>query len=164
MTTRNENLVSQFLDDSGFDYDVLSCDPELADTAVFCQHYGYALDVSANTIIVKAKTGEERFVACVVLASTRLDVNKVVRKKLEARRVSFASADETRVVTGMELGGVTPLALPVDLPVWIDQRVASASYIILGGGNRSTKIKITPKALLQIPGATVVENLAMEGR
>ncbi len=131
---------------------------------MFCQHYGYALEVSANTIIVKAKTGEERFVACVVLASTRLDVNKVVRKKLAARRVSFASADQTREVTGMELGGVTPLALPVDLPVWIDQRVMSKDYIVVGGGNRSTKIKIAPMALLQIPGATVVENLAIEAR
>ncbi len=164
MTVRSEYLVRQFLDDSGFDYEVIPCDPELADTAVFCQHYGYALEVSANTIIVKAKTGEERFVACVVLANTRLDVNKVVRKRLAARRVSFASADETREVTGMELGGVTPLALPVDLPMWIDQRVMSAHYIVLGGGDRSTKIKIAPKVLLQIPGATVVENLATDGR
>ena len=160
MTVRSESLVRQFLDDSGFDHEVIPCDPELADTAVFCQHYDYALGVSANTIIVKAKTGEQRFVACVVLATTRLDVNKAVRKRLAARRVSFASADETREVTGMELGGVTPLALPVDLPVWIDERVMSADYIILGGGNRSTKIKIAPKALLQIPDATVVENLA----
>lgn len=164
MTVRSESLVRQFLDDSRFDYEVIPCDPELTDTAVFCQHYGYALEMSANTIIVKAKTGEERFVACVVLACTRLDVNKVVRKRLAARRVSFASADETREATDMELGGVTPLALPVDLPVWIDQRVMSADYIILGGGNRSTKIKIASKALLQIPGATVVENLATDGR
>jgi prolyl-tRNA editing enzyme YbaK/EbsC (Cys-tRNA(Pro) deacylase) len=162
MTVRSENLVREFLDDCGFDYEIVPCDPELADTTVFCQHYGYALELSANTIIVKAKTGEERFVACVVLANTRLDVNKVVRKRLAARRVSFASADETREVTGMELGGVTPLALPVDLPVWIDQRVMSAAYIVLGSGNRSTKIKIAPKALLQIPGATVVENLATD--
>ena len=160
MAARSESVVKQFLDDSGFDYEVISCDPELADTAVFCQHYGYALEVSANTIVVKAKTGGARFVACLVLASTRLDVNKVVRKRLAARRVSFASADETREVTGMELGGVTPLALPADLPVWIDQRVMSVDYVILGGGNRSTKIKIAPKALLQIPGATVVEHLA----
>lgn len=160
MTTHTESLVSRFLDDSGFDHEIIPCDPEHADTALFCQHYGYALEVSANTIIVKAKTGEQRFVACVVLATTRLDVNKVVRKRLAARRVSFATADETREVTGMELGGVTPLALPVDLPVWIDERVMSADTIILGGGNRSTKIKIAPKALLQIPEATVVENLA----
>ena len=160
MTVRSEDLVRQFLDASGFAYEVVLCDPELADTVVFCQHYGYALDVSANTIVVKAKTEEERFV---VLATTRLDVNKVVRKRLAARRVSFASAEETRAVTGMELGGVTPLALPVDLPIWIDQQVVSANYIILGGGNRSTKIKIAPKALLQLPGATVVENLATDG-
>ena len=157
---QSENLVKQFLNGSGFDYEIIPCDPELADTAVFCRHYGYPLEASANTIIVKAKTGGERFVACVVVASTRLDVNKVVRKKLEARRVSFASADETREVTGMELGGVTPLALPSNLAVWIDQQVLSADSIILGGGNRATKIKIAPAVLLQMPNATVVEGLA----
>ena len=107
MSENVRERIHAFLDDSGLEYEVLDCDPELADTAVFCEHYGVPLDCSVNCILVKAKTGGERFAACVLLATTRLDVNKVVRKRLEARRVSFASADETRELTGMELGGVS---------------------------------------------------------
>ena len=93
-------------------YEVMACDPELADTAEFCRHYGVPLEVSANTIVVASKSGEKRYAACVLLAHTRLDVNKVVRKRLGTRRISFASADETRELTGMVPGGVMPVALP----------------------------------------------------
>ena len=112
------NLVERIeaaLQSSQVEYEIFPCDPELADTAVFCERYGYSPSVSANTILVKAKTGGERFAVCVVLANTRLDVNRTVRKRLGSRRVSFASADETRAATGMEIGGVTPIALPADL-------------------------------------------------
>ena len=109
---------------------------------------------------VKAKTGGERFAACVLLADSRLDVNRVVRKRLEARRVSFASADETRELTGMEIGGVTPICLPEDLPLWIDNRVMQADYIILGGGNRSSKIKISPRIFDQLSSSIVIDGLA----
>ena len=152
--------IHAFLDDSGLEYEVLDCDPELADTAVFCEHYGVPLDCSVNCILVKAKTGGERFAACVLLATTRLDVNKVVRKRLEARRVSFASADETRELTGMEIGGVTPLCLPESLPLWVDARVMDAPYVILGGGDRSSKIRIAPRIFDQVPACTVIDGLA----
>ncbi len=152
--------VHAFLDASGLEYQVMACDPELADTAVFCQRYGIPLENSVNTILVKAKTGGERFAACVLLADTRLDVNRVVRKRLEARRVSFAGADETRELTGMEIGGVTPICLPEDLPLWIDLRVMEARYIILGGGNRSSKIRISPRIFEHVPSSTVIDGLA----
>jgi prolyl-tRNA editing enzyme YbaK/EbsC (Cys-tRNA(Pro) deacylase) len=155
-----QQRIHAFLDGSGLAYEVMDCDPELADTAVFCERYNFPLENSVNTILVKAKTGGERFAACVLLANTRLDVNRVVRKRLEARRVSFAGADETRAITGMEVGGVTPICLPDDLPLWIDQRVMRAEYIILGGGNRSSKIKISPHIFEQIPSCTIVDGLA----
>ena len=152
--------IREILEASGLDFEVMDCDPSLADTAVFCEHYGVSLDHSANTILVKSKTGEEKFVACVVLATTRLDVNKTVRKKMGARKVSFASADETRDITGMEIGGVTPIALPDGLPIWIDDAVMQCEYVVLGGGNRECKIKVDPRALLQQPAAEVVDGLA----
>ncbi len=155
-----QQRIYEFLDASGLDYDVLACDPELADTAVFCERYGIPLGNSVNTILVKAKTGGERFAACVLLANTRLDVNRVVRKRLQARRVSFAGADETRSLTGMEIGGVTPICLPEDLLLWIDQRVMDAQYVILGGGNRSSKIKISPRIFEQVPSCTIIDGLA----
>jgi prolyl-tRNA editing enzyme YbaK/EbsC (Cys-tRNA(Pro) deacylase) len=155
-----QQRIHGFLDASGIEYEVMDCDPELADTVVFCERYGIPLDKSVNTILVKAKTGGERFAACVLLADSRLDVNRVVRKRLEARRVSFASADETRELTGMEIGGVTPICLPEDLPLWIDNRVMQADYIILGGGNRSSKIRISPRIFDQISSSIIVDGLA----
>ncbi len=155
-----QQRIYAFLDASGLDYDVLACDPELADTAVFCERYEIPLGNSVNTILVKAKTGGERFAACVLLANTRLDVNRVVRKRLQSRRVSFAGADETRSLTGMEIGGVTPICLPEDLLLWIDQRVMDAQYVILGGGNRSSKIRISPRIFEHVPSCTIIDGLA----
>jgi prolyl-tRNA editing enzyme YbaK/EbsC (Cys-tRNA(Pro) deacylase) len=152
--------IRAILETSGLDFEVWDCDPELADTAVFCERYGVSPDHSANTILVRSKTGEEKFAACVVLATHRLDVNNAVRKKLGARKVSFASADETRAMTGMEIGGVTALALPDDLPLWIDGEVMRRDYIILGGGNRESKLKVDPRLFLTTPNTEIVENLA----
>ena len=154
--------IEAALESSLVEYEIFPCDPELADTAVFCERYGYPLDVSANTILVKAKTGCERFVVCVVLAHTRLDVNRVVRKRLGARRVSFASAHETRAVTGMDIGGVTPIALPEELEVWVDARIMACEWVILGGGDRSHKIKVAPALFERMASATVIEGLALD--
>ena len=157
-----ESRIRDILETSGLAYKIVDCDPELADTAVFCAHYGYAPEHSANAIVVRSKTGEEKYAACLVLATTRLDVNKVVRKKLGARKVSFASPEETRRITGMEIGGVTPICLPAGLPLWVDARIMVLDDVILGGGNRSTKIIVDPKIFAAIPETEVVENLAKE--
>lgn len=142
------------------DFEVLPCDPQLADTEVFCAHYDIALDCSANTIVVVGKAAQRRYVACVLLADSRLDTNKVVRKKLGVRRISFASADETVALTGMIIGGVTPLALPETLPLWVDERVMQAPYIVLGGGDRETKLKISPRLFTLLPNVEVVPDMA----
>jgi len=154
--------VRAALDASGCDYEIMDCDPDLADTAVFCEKYGHAMEDSANAILVRSKTGEEKFAACVLLANTRLDVNKVIRKKLGARKVSFADPEETRRITGMELGGVTPPGLPADLPLWVDARVMARPFVILGAGTRSAKVKIGPDYFLTLPQAEVIEGLAKE--
>jgi len=152
--------IHNFLATSGMVYEVIACDPALSDTAAFCDHYGYALKTSANTILVRSKRGDLEYVACVVLATTRLDVNNVVRKRLNARKVSFASADETRAIMGMELGGVTALGLPANLPLWIDSRVMAPSRIILGGGDRASKIIVDPAIFHQTPATEIVPALA----
>ncbi len=149
-----------FLEQAGLPFEVWPCDPELADTAVFCEHYGVALENSANAILVRSKTGTEKFALCVLLAIDRLNTNHTVRKKMGARKLSFASADETREITGMEIGGVTPLALADDLPIWVDDAVMQCEYIVLGGGNRSCKLKVDPRVLIQQPAAEVVVELA----
>jgi len=153
--------IQAVLEASNLEFQVVPCDPADAETAVFAEKYGYALDDSANCILVKTKTGETRYVACVVLATTRLDVNKRVRKRMGARKVSFAGADEARDLTGMELGGVTPIALPADLPLWVDSRVMERDTLILGGGNRHSKIIVPPAIFDHVPNVEIVEDLAI---
>jgi prolyl-tRNA editing enzyme YbaK/EbsC (Cys-tRNA(Pro) deacylase) len=155
-----QNQVVAHLQQLGVDHEIVPCDPALADTAEFCEAYGYSPDDSANTIIVVGKVDPLRPVACVVLASTRLDVNGAVRKRLAVRKASFASADETMELTGMEIGGVTAFALPSGLPIWIDSAVMDRPRIILGGGSRSIKVLTPPATLAMLDNATVVDGLA----
>lgn len=144
----------------GLDVEVLACDPELADTAEFCEHYGFALDDAANTIVVTSKKVEPPVRAvCVVLGTTRLDVNRVCRERLGAKRVSFADAETTVELTGMEIGGVTAPGIE-GLPLWIDAAVLGRERVVMGGGNRSSKLALDPRELLKLPGAEVVEGLA----
>jgi prolyl-tRNA editing enzyme YbaK/EbsC (Cys-tRNA(Pro) deacylase) len=146
----------------GAPYELLACDPALADTAAFCAAYGYSPGDSANTIMVVGKSDPPRYAACVVLATTRLDVNHAVRARIGVKRTSFASFDEARAVTGMEIGGVTVFGLPAGLPIWVDRRVLDRPEIILGGGSRSWKVKAPPAILLELPGVEIVDDLAFE--
>ena len=150
------------LDRLGTPYEIIAIDPALADTANFCAAYGYPLEDSANTIIVIGKVDPPRYAACVVLATTRLDVNRAVRDKLGVRKASFASAEDTRALTGMEIGGVTVFGLPPDLPIWVDARVMERERIILGGGDRASKIIAAPEILRTLANVEVVEGLAYD--
>lgn len=154
-----DQLVAQ-LDALGVDYQLFPCDPELADTAQFCEAYGFALEDSANSIVVASKKEPKSYAACVVLATTRLDVNGVVRRRLGVRKASFASPDETKTLTGMEIGGVTPFGLPAELPLWIDAQVMGRSRIVLGGGGRDRKVIAPPQILTAIINSEVVADLA----
>ena len=140
-------------------HELFPCDPALADTAAFCAHYGFALEDSANTIVVVGKGAEPVYAACVVLATHRLDVNRVVRGRL-GRKSSFASPEETRALTGHEIGGVTVFGLPAGLPVWVDAAVMTRERIVLGGGSRSWKVIAPPSILRTLPGLEVVDGLA----
>jgi prolyl-tRNA editing enzyme YbaK/EbsC (Cys-tRNA(Pro) deacylase) len=142
------------------EYELFPCDPALADTAQFCAAYGFALDESANTIVVVGKSEPRVYAACVVLAPHRLDVNRTVRARLGSRKASFAAADETRELTGMEIGGVTPFGLPRGLPIWVDSAVMARPRVVLGGGSRSWKVIAPPAILLALPSVEVVEGLA----
>jgi prolyl-tRNA editing enzyme YbaK/EbsC (Cys-tRNA(Pro) deacylase) len=142
------------------EYELFACDPALADTAAFCAAYGFEPRDSANTIIVIGKSNPPRYAACVVLATHRLDVNRAVRDRLGTRKASFASAGETRALTGQEIGGVTAFGLPADMPLLVDAAVMERPRIVLGGGSRSWKVLAPPSILLTVPGVDVVEGLA----
>lgn len=158
-----ERRVAAVLDGLGVAYALEPIDPAFADTAAYCERYGVALDRAANTIIVASKKEPRQFAACVVKATTRLDVNHAVKRLLNTSRVSFASADETRALTGMLIGGVTVFALPPDLPVYVDEQVLAHDWVILGSGSRSSKIRVSPEVLRRLPGAQIVPGLASTG-
>ena len=119
------------------------------------------MDVSANTIVVASKKEPKQYVACVVLATRRLDVNNRVKRLMGVNKASFATAEETTALTGMQIGGVTALALPAGLPLWVDREVLDEEWVILGGGSRSMKVKVSPSVLERIPGAEVVDGLTL---
>jgi prolyl-tRNA editing enzyme YbaK/EbsC (Cys-tRNA(Pro) deacylase) len=142
------------------EYELFPCDPSLADTAAFCAAYGFAMQDSANTIVVIGKSDPPVYAACVVLATHRLDVNRVVKQRLGTRKASFASPDETATLTGMAIGGVTAFGLPAGLPLWVDAAVMGRDRVVLGGGSRSWKVIAAPSILLTVANVEVVEGLA----
>lgn len=140
---------------------VSSIDPSLADTAAFCQAYGVATDESANCIVVAGTRGETTtYAACLVLATTRADVNGVVRRLLAARRASFAPMDDAVAHTAMEYGGITPIGLPEDWAILVDARVAELPAAIVGAGIRGAKLSVPGRVLAALPGVQVIEGLA----
>lgn len=155
-----EQAVLARVHDLGIDAEVIEIDPTFADTAEFCARYGYGMDESANCIVVASRDDDPVVAACVVLATTKLDVNKRVRKLLGVRKLSFAPADLTMRLTGMMIGGVTPFGLPADMPLWVDARVMDLDRVIVGGGSRSIKLYVPPAALTAI-GGEVVDDLAV---
>lgn len=142
--------------------ELFACDPALADTAAFCAAYGFAPEDSANTILVAGRAEPPPYAACVVLAPNRLDVNRTVKERLGTRKASFAPAEHTRAITGMEIGGVTVFGLPAGLPIWVDARIMARERIVLGGGSRSWKVLCPPSVLLALPGVEVVDGLATD--
>ncbi|MEV0402749.1 YbaK/EbsC family protein [Actinoallomurus sp. NPDC050550] len=142
-------------------FQVTEIDPELADTAAFCERYGAPLETSANCVIVAAKRGGDvRLAACVVLATTRADVNGVVRRRLDARKASFAPQEQAVAEAGMEYGGITPFGLPADWPVLVDRAVVDTPYVVVGSGVRRSKLVVPGAALAGIEQSEVIEGLA----
>lgn len=138
-------------------YEVLECDPALADTAEFCAHYGISAEEACNAIVIVMKTTPRQYAGCLVRADSKLDVNHKVAAALAFKKLSFASAEETAQLSGMQIGGVTVVGLSDEVPLLIDTRVLERPTVILGGGNRSSKIRLDPKELLKMPNARVVD-------
>ena len=138
---------------------VAPIDADLADTAAFCAAYVVGPEVSANCVVVSGRRGETATTAaCLVLATDRADVNKVVRKRLDVRKLSFASMADAVEHTGMEYGGITPIGLPAGWPVLVDAGVVAAGWVVVGSGIRGSKIAVPGSALAGLPGA---ETLAL---
>lgn len=152
--------VAAALQSTGMPFRVVPCDPDYADTFPYCERYGVDLQDAANTILVASKRPRGKLAACVLLATTRLDVNHRVKKVMGVSRLSFASAELTMEITGMEIGGVNPFGLGEDLPLLIDSAVMERQEVLLGAGVRTAKIFAHPRVLSSLPNASVVEGLA----
>jgi len=140
---------------------VAEIDPAAADTAAFCERYGVSLADSANCVVITGRRdGEPRYAACVILATTRADVNNTARRELDVRKASFAAMDDAVAQTGMEYGGITPVGLPAAWPVLVDALVADTPTVIIGSGLRRSKLLLPGKLLASLPGARVIEALA----
>ena len=140
---------------------VAEIDPAAADTAAFCERYGVSLADSANCVVITGRRdGEPRYAACVILATTRADVNNTARRELDVRKASFAAMDDAVAQTGMEYGGITPVGLPAAWPVLVDALVADTPTVIIGSGLRRSKLVLPGKLLASLPGARVIEGLA----
>jgi prolyl-tRNA editing enzyme YbaK/EbsC (Cys-tRNA(Pro) deacylase) len=135
---------------------VASIDSSLADTTAFCEAYEIGLDISANCIVVEAKRADRTwYAACIILATHKADVNGAIRKHLDARKLSFASMDVATSLTYMEYGGITPIGLPSDWPILIDNNVVSKERVIVGSGVRGSKLLVPTQALVSLPNATL---------
>lgn len=152
--------VISVLDTLGVEYEIIDCDPDFADTAAFCERYGYPVDNCGNAILVASKREPVQFAACIVKGTSRLDVNQTVRKLMGVPKASFASPDQTVALTGMMIGGVTPFALPSQVPVYADEKLMALDYVILGSGSRSSKVKIAPQVFEALPNAQIVAGLS----
>lgn len=149
--------VRAALEAAGVSYEPLECKAEWADTAEFCANYGIDPQEACNAIVVVMKTSPKRYVACLVRADTKLDVNHRLATELDFKRLSFANAEETAQLSGQALGGVTIVGLPPEIPLLIDQRVMERPRVIIGGGNRTSKIHLEPAELLKLPNARVAD-------
>jgi prolyl-tRNA editing enzyme YbaK/EbsC (Cys-tRNA(Pro) deacylase) len=157
-----EESVRAVLDRLGTAYEVIPCDPALADTAAFCAHYGVSPSESANTILVASRKEPKVYAACLALATTKLDVNHKVSEILGVRKLSFASPEETIAVTGMMIGGVTPFGLPHEVLFYVDSRIAMLDRVVVGGGSRSSKLRVPGEVFARMPNARIVEGLAID--
>jgi prolyl-tRNA editing enzyme YbaK/EbsC (Cys-tRNA(Pro) deacylase) len=139
---------------------VAEIDPDLADTAAFCERYGVSLAESANCVVIAGRRGEvTTLAACVVLATTRAHVNGVVRRRLDAKKASFAAMDVAVTTSGMEYGGITPVGLPANWPLLIDSAVAASEAVVVGSGVRRSKLVLPGSLLAALPGAQVIDGL-----
>ena len=156
-----EQRVAAQMELLGVEHEMFEIDPDFADTAAFCEKYGFPMEKSGNTIVVASKRGQKKHCACIVAATDRLDVNKRVKGLMGVSRASFAGAEETMELTGMMIGGVTPFGLPSELPIYADAKLTDLDYVIIGGGSRSSKIKLAPSELGKLPNLEFIEGLSM---
>ena len=151
------NTVAKVFEDNKEVLEIFECEDEFSDTKNFCDHYGFDIEDSCNAILIKAKKPEEFYAMFCVLGSTRLDVNTKAKNAMGAKRVSFASREEAEQVTNQIYGGISPLGLPENLKIFIDDNVMNREKLFIGAGNRVSKFFLSPELLVELTKAEVLD-------
>ena len=137
---------------------VSAIDASLADTTTFCATYDISVSISTNCIVVEAKRAEKTwYAACLIMANDMIDVNNRVRRHLDARKLSFAPMETALKLTSMEYGGITPLGLPADWPILVDEHILAQELVVIGGGVRASKIAVKTSVLTHLDNAIVMD-------
>jgi prolyl-tRNA editing enzyme YbaK/EbsC (Cys-tRNA(Pro) deacylase) len=156
--------VRDAIADLGLECFVAPIDPNKADTAAFCAAYDVPLEVSANCVVVAGRRADvSTTAACLVLATERADVNRVIKKRLDVRKISFAGMEDAVRETGMEYGGITAIGLPPSWPILVDEAIAELDMIVVGSGIRGSKIAMSGRSAATLPNAEVLP-LALSSR
>ena len=151
------NTVAKVFEDNKEALEIFECKDEFSDTQNFCDHYGFDIEDSCNAILIKAKKPKEFYAMFCVLGSTRLDVNQKAKIAMGAKRVSFASREEAELVTNQIYGGISPLGLPDNMKIFVDQNVMNREKLFIGAGNRVSKFFLSPKLLVELTNAKVLD-------
>ena len=151
------NTVAKVFENNKENLEIYECKDEFSDTQNFCDHYGFDIEDSCNAILIKAKKPKEFYAMFCVLGSTRLDVNQKAKIAMGAKRVSFASREEAELVTNQIYGGLSPLGLPDNMKIFVDQNVMNREKLFIGAGNRVSKFFLSPKLLVELTNAEVLD-------
>lgn len=151
------NTVAKVFENNKENLEIYECKDEFSDTQNFCDHYGFDIEDSCNAILIKAKKPKEFYAMFCVLGSTRLDVNQKAKIAMGAKRVSFASREEAELVTNQIYGGISPLGLPDNMKMFVDQNVMNREKLFIGAGNRVSKFFLSPKLLVELTNAEVLD-------
>ena len=151
------NTVAKVFENNKVNLEIYECKDEFSDTQNFCDHYGFDIEDSCNAILIKAKKPKEFYAMFCVLGSTRLDVNQKAKIAMGAKRVSFASREEAELVTNQIYGGISPLGLPDNMKIFVDRNVMNREKLFIGAGNRVSKFFLSPKLLVELTNAEVLD-------
>ena len=151
------NTVAKVFEKNEEVLEIFECKDEFSDTQNFCDYYGFDIEDSCNAILIKSKKPTEFYAMFCVLGSTRLDVNQKAKIAMGAKRVSFASREEAEEVTNQIYGGISPLGLPDNIKIFIDKNVMNREKLFIGAGNRVSKFFLSPKLLVDLTDAEVLD-------
>ena len=150
--TVQRTRIMDILDAHHIAYRVLPHSRPVFTVEAAAEQRGVVKEEMVKSILLRDRDG--RYVMAGVTGDARVDP-KAVRAHLPAdwKRLSFASAEEILAVTGCVQGAVTPLGLPPDVPVILDEAIARCDKITISSGDPMAGLELDPQDLIRVSGA-----------